>query len=314
LLRNVLLPGDTIAYAPYIYFECQEQMLRLPGFRHVTLSSYNVETILREVAREDPRIVFLDPVANYPNMPTIDLRELAHRTRDGSWKDRWLVIDGTMVSGGLNPFAWFNSLDHPRLLYYESASKYLQLGMDLQMAGVCVFGADLFPEMYINRRNSGSIMYSTQLARFPRYDRETLLSRMRQLSRNAGMIASTLEQISDRAGGLKIGFPTAAAELGWQHAGGVVTLEFADVERNSRASLERYIEMLLSECRIQNVALTRGVSFGFGVTRISAASSMAQNADPFIRFAAGEENREEMEKLCGCVEAVTIAFAGCEAV
>ena len=157
-------------------------------------------------------------------------------------------------------------------------------------------------------------MYSTLMARFPHYNRETLLARMRLLSRNAGMIASTLENTSDRAGGLRIGFPSAAAELGWQHAGGLVTLEFAEFERNSRASLERYIEMLLGECRTRNVALTRGVSFGFGVTRISAASSMAESADPFLRFAAGEESREEMENLCDCVEAVSLAFADCEAV
>ena len=314
LLRNVLLPGDTIAYAPYVYFECQEQMQRLPGFRPFTLSSYDVKAILSEAVRENPRVIFLDPVANYPGMPTIDLRELAHRTRDGSWKDRWLVIDGTLVSGGLSPFAWFDSPDHPRILYYESASKYLQLGMDLQMAGMCVFNADLFSEMYVNRRNSGGIMYSTLMARFPRYDRETLLARMRLLSRNAGMIASTLENISDRAGGLRIGFPSNAAELGWQHAGGLVTLEFGEFERNSRASLERYIEMLLDECRTREVALTRGVSFGFGVTRISAASSMAESADPFLRFAAGEESIEEMKNLCSCVETVSLAFADCEAV
>lgn len=314
LLRNALLPDDTIAYAPYIYFEGQEQMLRLPGFRHVTLSSYGVEQILREVAREDPRVVFLDPVANCPGMPTIDLRNLANSTRDGSWKNRWLVIDGTMVSGGLNPFAWFNGPDHPRILYYESGSKYLQLGMDLQMAGMCVFNVDLYQEMYTNRRNSGTTMYSSQIACFPRYNRDTLLARMKLLSRNAGQIASTLQGESDRAGGIVVGFPSAAEQLGWQHAGGVVTLEFADFDHNSRACLERYIEMLLAECRSRNVALTRGVSFGFGVTRVSAASAMAKNADPFLRFSAGEETREEMETLCSCVEAVTLAFVACEAI
>lgn len=314
LLRNVLLPGDTIAYAPYIYFEGLEQMVRLRGFRHVTLSSYGVEEIMREVACENARVVFLDPLANRSGMPAIDLRELANCTRDGSWKDRWIVIDGTMVSGGVNPFAWFNNPSHPQLLYHESGSKYLQLGMDLQMAGICVFSADLYPQMYMNRRNSGTTMYSNQIARFPRYNRETLLARMKLLSRNAGLIAASLRRISDRAGGLAIGFPLAAEQLGWQHAGGVVTVEFADLERNSRPSLERYIEMLLAECRSQNVALTRGVSFGFGVTRVSAASAMAENTDPFLRFSSGEETCEEVEKLCNCIEAVTLNFVECEAV
>lgn len=314
LLRNVLRPGECIGYAPYIYFEAQEQMQRLPGYRHVSFSSYCVEEILSEVAREDPRVIFLDPLANCTGMPTIDLREIANRTRDGSWKDRWLVIDGTMVSGGFNPFPWFDSPAHPRILYYESASKYLQLGMDLQMAGVCVFDAAIFPDMYLYRRNSGSSMYSIQVARFPRYTRDTLLARMRLLSRNAGMIAAALHRISGRVGGVTVGFPGAAAEqLGWNHAGGVVAVEFCDLERNNRASLELYIEMLLAACRTRGVPLTRGVSFGFGVTRVSAASAMAETTDPFLRFSAGEETEEEMQALCECIEATCFAFAECEA-
>jgi threonine dehydratase len=313
LLRNVLRPGECVGYAPYIYFEAQEQMQRLPGYRHVSFSSYCVETILTEVAREDPRVIFLDPLANCAGMPTIDFHEIANRTRDGSWKDRWLVIDGTMVSGGFNPFQWFDSPVHPRILYYESASKYLQLGMDLQMAGVCVFDAGLFPDMFLYRRNSGSSMYSIQVARFPRYTRETLLGRMRLLSRNAGLIAASLHRISDRVGGIMVGFPgIAAEELGWDHAGGVVAVEFCAIERNNRASLELYIEMLLAECRTRGVPLTRGVSFGFGVTRVSAASAMAESTDPFLRFAAGEETEKEMEVLCECIEAACFSFAECE--
>ena len=308
LLREVLLPGDTIAYAPYIYFEAHEQLRRLPGFRHLSLSSFEVKQILSDVELEDPRVVFLDPLANCPGLPTIDLRDIANHTRDGSWKDRWIVVDGTMVSGGLDPFAWFDTANHPRILYYESASKYLQLGMDLQMAGICVFDADLFSTMYLYRRNSGSTMYSTQVARFPRYNRETLLARMKLLSRNARLMSEALQGISSRVGGLKVGFPMNGDKLGWQHGGGVLSVEFAEFDRNGRASLERFIGMLVAECRHRNVPITTGVSFGFAVTRISAASAMAEGTDPFLRFSAGEESPEEMNALCECIQSVCIAF------
>jgi threonine dehydratase len=309
LLRDVLLPGDTIAYAPYVYFEAREHLRRLPGFRHMSLASFEVERILSDVEREDPHVIFLDPLANCPGLPTIDLRDIANRTRDGSWRNRWIVIDGTMVSGGLDPFSWFDSAAHPRILYYESASKYLQLGMDLQMAGVCVFDADLLSNMYLYRRNCGSTMYSAQVARFPRYDRETLLDRMRLLSRNAGLIARALCSISSRVGGLTVGFPMTAGELGWQHAGGVVSAEFTEFERNSRASLGQFIEILLAECRARGVPITTGVSFGFAVTRVSAASALAEGTDPFLRFSAGEESREEMDALCECIQSACITFA-----
>ncbi|HKH44290.1 MAG TPA: hypothetical protein VKM72_06480, partial [Thermoanaerobaculia bacterium] len=63
-------------------------------------------------------------MANVPGLPAVDLRELAGRIagRPG-WADRWIVMDGTMVSGGLDPFLWFSGPGQPSLLYYESGSK-----------------------------------------------------------------------------------------------------------------------------------------------------------------------------------------------
>ena len=98
--------------------------------------------------------------------------------------------------------------------------------------------------------------------------------------------------------------------MGWQYGGGVVSVQFMDFALNSRALLEQFIESLLAECRARSVALTKGVSFGFATTRVSAASALAEGTDPFLRFAAGEESLEEIEMLCECIEAACITFAG----
>jgi hypothetical protein len=100
---------------------------------------------------------------------------------------------------------------------------------------------------------------------------------------------------------LEIGFPRNWRELGWRHGGGLVTLFFKEEGFNNRDRLEGFIELLLRESREHGVALTKGVSFGFGVTRVSAASAMAENSDPFLRFSVGEESVEEMERLCQAV-------------
>jgi threonine dehydratase len=59
--------------------------------------------------------------------------------------------------------------------------------------------------------------------------------------------------------------------------------------------------------------LTNGVSFGFGVTRISASSAMAENSDPFLRFSIGEESESEMQQLCHVVIEAVRSFLKCEA-
>ncbi len=193
LIRDVLRPGDSIAYSPYVYFEAFEQMTSIPAFATVVSPSFSISDLIRTVEHSNARVLFLDPVANTAGLPSIDLRELAKQLENYDWKDRWLVIDGTMISGGVNPFSWFNRPNHPSVLYYESGSKYLQLGLDLQMAGVCVFRTEHLPRLFRCRRNTGSIMYPADVARFPRYVRQQLLARMSILSRNAERLATTLQ-------------------------------------------------------------------------------------------------------------------------
>ena len=47
LLRHVLAPGDTVLYAPYVYFEAREQLSSLPFLRHATCPSYRAEDVVR---------------------------------------------------------------------------------------------------------------------------------------------------------------------------------------------------------------------------------------------------------------------------
>jgi threonine dehydratase len=43
------------------------------------------------------------------------------------------------------------------------------------------------------------------------------------------------------------------------------------------------------------------VSFGFSITRVSAAAAMADNMPPFLRFSLGEESTKHMQKLVNTV-------------
>ncbi|WP_235668545.1 hypothetical protein [Pseudomonas coronafaciens] len=70
---------------------------------------------------------------------------------------------------------------------------------------------------------------------------------------------------------------------------------------NNRHCMEALIELIINSCRSAGVSITKGVRFGFGVTRISAAAAIAEATDPFLRFSMGEETSEQLEQLVACV-------------
>ena len=290
-----------VSRVPYLYFEALEQLEALPQVAMTTAEDWSVAALIECVERADSHIVFVDPMANIGALPCFDFQALARALRTRDWRHRWLVIDGTMISGGFNPFTLFDAPNHPQILYYESGSKYLQLGLDLQMLGVIVCSEQHAPVLARHRRNLGSGLYQNQVARFPLFDREHLLQRMQRLTRNAECLATSLRAIEHPRSRLCVAYADRWREYQWAHGGGVVAITFSDPGLNNRHCLESLIEILISSCRGEGVAITKGVSFGFGVTRISAAAAIAESTDPFLRFSMGEETNEQLEQLVTCV-------------
>lgn len=302
LLRHVLGPGDVVAYAPYIYFEAAEEFQGLHFLGHIRATGYGSDELVRVVEDNNARVLFVDPVNNIAGLPVVDLERLANliESRAG-WADRWLVIDGTMVSGGVNVFDLFCAPGHPRVLYYESASKYSQFGLDLQMAGVCVVPREFAAKARSIRRNTGTILYPDAVARFPRADRAAYLRRMRRMSANASLMASILREDERIAPHIHIGCVDDWMEREWAHGGAVLTIEFRQTGLNNRDGLEAVIERMLVSARAFSAPLVKGLSFGFSTTRVSAASSMAEGSDPFLRFSVGIEEPGEVRRLASIV-------------
>lgn len=298
LLRHVVVAGDAVIYAPYIYFEAAEQMQSLPFLRHVRAESYDADALVQFAEEQDCKVVFVDPIANVAGLPTVDLSRIAELTsaRDG-WADRWLVIDGTMVSGVIDPFRMFGQKGHPNVLYYESASKYAQFGLDLQMAGVCVVPTGLAATARTIRRNTGTTLYPDAIARFPRAQRTDFLARMARMSANTHAMAEILRCDRRIVDEISIGCIDDWAERGWKHGGAVFTVEFRRSGLNNRDGLEAVIEGMLRNARARAVPLVKGLSFGFSTTRVSAASAMAQGTDPFLRFSVGTGGPREIREL-----------------
>jgi threonine dehydratase len=257
--------------------------------------------LLALIDSSEASVIFLDPLANLGDMNILDLKALANKMAVHDWRHKWLVIDGTMVSGGIDVFDVFSAESHPAVLYYESGSKYLQFGLDMQMAGVVVSTKEHIASLATHRRNTGGVMYQSAVTKFPEYDRQMYLSRMRLLSRNAQMFTQGLQDNDYLMARIDLAYPWSWRELGWQHGGGVVAISMKAPGLNNRACLDGFIGLLLQRCRENHIPMTKGVSFGFSITRVSAAAAMADNMPPFLRFSIGEESTQHMQKLVNTV-------------
>lgn len=306
LLRERLRNGDRVLMAPYIYFEASEQLTTLPFVRVERAPGYAVEQIIADVVHYRPRVVFADPLTNTAEQRMIDLPELLARLRSVVLERTTVVIDGTMLSGGLPP-KLLDSDDRVEVLYYESCSKYLQLGMDAGMAGLVAYPVGLRESFDRQRRNTGLILYRHGADLFPRYQGSFYRRRMTRICANALRIAELLRadhRVAELGTVCYPGLPDhpdAPVATRLPYAGGCVTFLFHVRDRNTKDELNVLFGRILAYARVLGVQLAKGASFGFPVPRISAADAFAEGEPPFLRLYAGDRADQ--------VEALASAFA-----
>lgn len=312
LLRARLSPGDRVVTSPYLYFEAVEQLESLPGITCVRAGGYEVADLVAAVREYRPRCLFVDPVANTAQQRMVDIPELLSRLHEAVVSPITVVIDGTMVSGALSADVLRGS-GPVEVIYYESCSKYLQLGHDATMAGMVVHPTGEAAGFDRLRRNTGTILYARNARLFPVFDREMFLARMRNICGNARVVAEKLaadSRVSERG---TVFYPGIAGHADFSkaaklpYAGGCVTFLFHHEGENHRDQLDAMLERVLAVARGRGLYLTKGVSFGFSAPRISAAASMAESEPPFLRVYVGDLGAAQADLLA---EVTADAIAG----
>lgn len=306
LTRYRLKPGDVVALAPYIYFEAAEQIVSMPGIRPYRLSSYDAEQMVDEIVQSDASVVFVDPIANIAELRTCDVSRLVSLLGRRTRRHVTIVVDGTMASAQLPSLLYTaenirsTAID---VIYYESCSKYLQLGFEYSLAGLVLHNTAHRPHFDRMRRNTGSIIYAAEADMFPRFVRASYLQHLAALERGATRMATLLADHEAIAPWLRVFYPrlpdhadaSAARTLGF--VGGCLCLKFRDDGLNTQDSLNAFISLTIEHARRLDCVLVKGVSFGFSIPRLSAASSMAEGQRPFLRLYTGLLSDVEAEKL-----------------
>jgi cystathionine gamma-synthase len=224
-------------------------------------------------------------------LETTDIRRFAQLLsgREG-WADRFLIIDGTLISGGMPLYDWFDKPSHPKILYYESAHKYVQMGMDIVMCGLVVY-PDVFHETIgLIRQVTGTTLYSRQANVLPPIDYNIHQSRMHWLTTNAEKLYHFLDKKSSTIA--EFHFPVHWRQMGWGHGGNVVTIRLFGDQMNKRPSLDTFTSLVLRAAEEEGVAMTKGGGLGFSVTRIWPSTPFIRNEDPYMRISVGVDPNE----------------------
>ncbi len=173
LIRYVLKPNDVVLIPHYIYFETDEQISKIFSLNIVRADTHNTDEIIELIIKNKPKIVFLDQLTNTVELRITDVEGIIKRVAEKKLnEDIYFIIDGSMISGKINPSTISNN-SHVKVLYYDSCSKYLQLGLDIGMGGLIVAPIELGPTFERIRRNIGAIMYDSVANIFPSYSHET---------------------------------------------------------------------------------------------------------------------------------------------
>jgi cystathionine beta-lyase/cystathionine gamma-synthase len=277
---------------PGVYFETRQQLQSLPVLDVKIVRGGGGNDMVVAIAAYQPRVVFVDPLTHSCELRVIDLLRLLDAAEDVCQRVTWFIVDGTLLSGSFDPFTHQHPRRKVRVLYYESACKYLQFGMDLGPAGVVVVEAGLGQQFDQLRRGIGAIASGTLV--LPRASRRAYLGYLRAQTACARAVArAVLEASAGAEPVIECSFPSEAGHpdyseaLRYSHLGGVVIFRFLEDRFNRRKPLESFIDNLLALARLRNLTLTAGVSFGFRVPRIGVAWLGYDSDDAYLRLSAG---------------------------
>jgi cystathionine gamma-synthase len=299
LMAKVLSAGDTIVTSPYLYFECFEHLRQVSHVKVVASNSFDAEEIIATAEKHNAKVIYLDPMANTLGLDTTDIRRFAQLTADREgWADKFLVIDGTLISGGMAVYDWFSSPKHPKVLYYESAHKYIQMGMDVVMLGLMVYPDIFHDSIGLIRQVTGTTLYSRQANVLPPIDYNIHQSRMHWITTNAEKLYHLLDKKSSTIA--EFNFPTHWRKMGWAHGGNVVTIKLFGEGMNKRPSLDAFTSLVLRAAEEEGVAMTKGGGLGFSVTRIWPSTPFIRDEDPYMRISVGVD-ADEVEPVARAI-------------
>jgi cystathionine beta-lyase/cystathionine gamma-synthase len=287
-----------------VYHECRDLVRAfVPRQRLHEVSEHPPEALPRVIERLRPRVVFLDSVGNAPGVLVPDLVSVVKSMRKAA-SGGYLVLDNTALSCTFQPFRLLAG-DGPRLVVFESLTKYAQFGLDRVTGGVIVAEGRDAEDLDRHREHLGNNIPDASVYAIPWPNRARLERRLERLERNAVVITQRIREAAAEADrGVVVGavhpaladHPSHSIAGRLRFRGGWLSVSFASSHDRSQIH-QRFVELALEGARRRHVQLLVGASFGLDATRIYPTASDARSSRPFVRISPGIEHIFQIEEL-----------------
>jgi cystathionine beta-lyase/cystathionine gamma-synthase len=292
-----------------VYHECGDLVRALvPDRMLIEVPGDPPVALLEAIRRHNPAVVFLDSVGNTRDVLIADVAGVV-RGMSETASDGYLVLDNTGLSCTFQPFSILAG-DGPRLIVFESLTKYAQFGLDRVTGGIIVAEGRDAEDLDRYREHLGTNIPDASVHAIPWPDRARLERRLERLERNAEILAYRLDEAAPEArrrGVIGAHHPALAEHpshpiardlrfrSGWLSVAFAPSHDSPDVHR-------RFVELALDESRRRHVPLVAGASFGLDVTRIYPIVPTTRSGRPFVRISPGIEHITQIEELAKALQ------------
>ena len=276
-----------------IWFE--NKMLLAAAFqkRFISVKESDTKTILAIIKDKKPSVIVFDSVPNSADMHTPDLDSIIPYIVKMATTETYIIVDNTCGSIAFQPLKYvYGKNTNVRLIVFESLNKYHQFGMDRVTAGIIwCYGRETM-KLSDYRAHMGTNIMDAVAASLPTPNRTLLHKKLMRHMRNAQSISSQLRSWLD----LHPECPIQSIEYPKNPQGGIFTITWKG-SHQSVSVYTNFLTRILRTARSQGVSIIGGTSFGLDTTRIYVAAQKSGPIPPFLRVAAGTENRIQVEHI-----------------
>lgn len=287
--------GDAIIHGEQLYsqsFFYIKKILALRGVKTVQVDSGSVEEIAEAVTKYRPQTIFLETVANCPDIPVLDIDRLVNLSVLEEQRPL-VILDNTLPSPTALPLGDVLRV-HLNTLVVESGTKFYSLNTELS-GMIYTYDEELIRELGVRRR-VGSILSPSATQTLD----EVLLSREEFHARNRRILINTLTLARACLDAESAAFVTSHPNLpnhpnqeyvNLKYPDGVSPVFFIQVTDSQHLDQFRLTDKLWQNPVIRQYCRL-GQSFGFDHTRIWPDPNY-----PAIRIAGGTEREMGIHQL-----------------
>lgn len=303
---SMLLKGKgSILLSPNGYYETSSLVSGLKSFSCKYFSQNNENAILKQVKSEKPDVLILEPYYCENSISLLDINSILSKLDAFSLKkDLYIIIDASMLSGAIQPYATKIENPHIHIFLMESCIKYREFGMDKVNAGFLISHKKFLGKLITARARIGAILNNIELETFPRISKMQHDMRMKTITRNSLYICNELEKmLKDRHYSLFAGIeypgslmhPDYPKFSKYIYMNGILNVKFDPSYYKNFATMLHFIKKVIEAAQKNNISVNHGTSFGFDWTRLAVADASGGDfIKPFIRISVGRENLKDI--------------------